>query len=88
MTETLVNVSDPSRVNYDACLVVDSPTATDREKIQAWSQLVTSGMCWELRGSYSIRAADLLDRRILAPSGEINWHAFEVYFGADPDAQL
>lgn len=44
---------------------------TNDEALQLFSELVKTGMAWELQGAYERTAYDLIGRGILAEDGEI-----------------
>lgn len=63
--------------NYTACAILEgfdgNEESTLDEQIQAWSQLIRTGMAWQLQGWYGRNANHLIQSGYISPDGEINW---------------
>jgi hypothetical protein len=50
---------------------------SDRETLELFSDLIKSGLAWQLQGSYGRMARDLIKSGLLNNRGVIDWEKFE-----------
>jgi hypothetical protein len=53
-------------------------TLSDQETVELFSELVKTGMAWNLQGAYGRAAQALIEGGIITPEGEITEHAHEL----------
>jgi hypothetical protein len=62
----------------DSIMAYESGELSDAETVELFSELVQSGMAWNLQGSYGRMATTLIQNGFLTPDGEITNYAMEV----------
>jgi hypothetical protein len=51
----------------------EGTNATFDEQLQAWSYLISSGICWRLQGWYGRTATHLIESGLIDRDGNIEW---------------
>jgi hypothetical protein len=55
----------------DRLLAYEQGETSFEEDVELFAELVKTGLAWQLQGSYGRMAADLIDRGLITPEGEI-----------------
>lgn len=58
--------------NYNAVMIAEGvEEASPMEQLQAWAQLIRTGLCWQLQGCFGRMAKSLIDGGLITPEGEL-----------------
>ena len=69
--------------DYLACAYAEGfaegEDASNEEKLEAWSYLITTGKCWSLQGWYGRIATSLIEQGLIDEEGVINWEELDNF---------
>jgi hypothetical protein len=62
--------------NVQSLIDLEDGKLSDLETLELFSELITTGQCWSLQGSYGRAARDLIERGFITVEGVITLDAY------------
>jgi len=71
MGDNLMKIKKNIGANVDGSMAYENGELNESQTIELFSNLLRTGMAWQLQGSYGRTAADLINAGVLNAQGEI-----------------
>jgi hypothetical protein len=66
-------------MRIDKIISYENGELSEIESVVLFSELIKSGMCWKLQGSYGRCAKELIDSKIISNNGDILIDLNDIY---------